>query len=1261
MQLVAFFIALARCMGILSDPIVAQLSDMFRGIYGRRRPFFFAGSWLYGMLILMVLSPPEGLDPTFLVVWFGCIVTLFYVTDSFTILPYEALGPELASSYDDRTTLYYFGSVFELCGGAFLMGLAQLGFESRGGSGDNEGEDACHYSRCYDDSGATRTGRIDPRTSDYHYYSIFDVSGGSYGADLCTQADGSAYSSNEALFTNGGLSGPEVCTQPYYASSSQRQHFIGEQDIAASHLADMASDVAASGGKYNWAERRAACLTTYCSCVTKSSTLCTNTALHTQSQYSGVAASLWVVVTLCLVAMYFKERVNIQDARRKLQPPTSIVSSITGILRNAPFMSVLPAFVFDHLSYTVVTTLILYYVKAVVQPEFQSLSEGDLLNCNQGRKLHGMSNANADIGYADNSDEWRCSSTTVMGAVLLSMGLSALATGPLWYLSSIKYGKRTTWLLSSVLTLVSVFLFLAIGKGDVDAAIFLAAVPGAVLGNFYLSDAILADIIEYEEYLSGQRAEATFIMAKSAIGKLLAIPAAALPLALLESYGYQSIEGGSFPVRQPHSAGDFVKTFLVTTTSIFSVLSLYCKIQYPFMYKDQLDLVADGVGLHMLGKSSYDPMTTERYSRKDNTFSIESIYGQAHDPSYHQQGQEGLDSPGSPLSRRAPASVSFSAAAGGAAGGGSGGSEKTGDDLASTFFNATVLGLAHAAESRKADNMDHFPRIKDVRDLLKASRSGKEFLVIAHLIAKSRDRLCYSAFIAVGALATLGATFRYNSDASGRSFVPVLMLSVFVFALLLCLYYGAKLRAAFRLKGSKYRPSVPLLEMMGRYREKIDSIHRSATIDIVGIDRARKKMKRALRRALHGEDSDSEDSEDDLLNMNSLRKLKHDKAKAAREQLRRDLKSRRMSRVSQGAGAGAGGTKGGNVYDEKDDSSIESRDSGSDDLALNSDDDDHGHKGKYAGKKEAVIHNWLKLIGMDDVIRQREQEQKRLEAQEERSTRAGVLSARQQRMYNPRKRSQALQEGNSDYLSRELVFNLERICRVPLREEQEARKRRAGPRWKHTLINEKKQKKREEEGREKKDGRGKDKDEDEEGGEKENKKESEDGADEKKEDGDSDANDGEDGDSGAGALPHAQREHTQWEDEFYRFVLAQQRVNRSEGVDLRQDSVRDDGLAALWREADGEEDFARQAFGAVRSIGNRGGKLSVEKIKSWQDRRASVAGEAEGGSGDSGQEKAKDKEENEVGEYSDTDSGSGSGSNSSSDDEAESSSSEESD
>ena len=168
----------------------------------------------------------------------------------------------------------------------------------------------------------------------------------------CARRRTGAYSSNEALFTNGACLA-QRCVHSPLCLFLPAAAFHGEQDIAASHLADMASDVPLAG-KVQLGGAAAACLATYC--VTKSSTLCTNMALHTQSQYSGVAASLWVVVTLCLVAMYFKERVNIQDARRKLQPPTSIVSSITGIPRNAPFMSVLPAFVFDHLSYTVVTT-----------------------------------------------------------------------------------------------------------------------------------------------------------------------------------------------------------------------------------------------------------------------------------------------------------------------------------------------------------------------------------------------------------------------------------------------------------------------------------------------------------------------------------------------------------------------------------------------------------------------------------------------------------------------------------------------------------------------------------------------------------------------------------------------------------------------------------------------------------------------------------------------------------------------------------------
>ena len=64
------------------------------------------------MMLLFVVSPPN-MTPASLAIWFGCSLTGFFV-ESFAVLPYRALGPELASSYDDRTTLYYIGSIFEI-------------------------------------------------------------------------------------------------------------------------------------------------------------------------------------------------------------------------------------------------------------------------------------------------------------------------------------------------------------------------------------------------------------------------------------------------------------------------------------------------------------------------------------------------------------------------------------------------------------------------------------------------------------------------------------------------------------------------------------------------------------------------------------------------------------------------------------------------------------------------------------------------------------------------------------------------------------------------------------------------------------------------------------------------------------------------------------------------------------------------------------------------------------------------------------------
>merc|ERR1719326_1484743 len=70
------------------------------------------------------------------------------------------------------------------------------------------------------------------------------------------------------------------------------------------------------------------------------------------------------------------------------------------------------------------------------------------------------------------------------------------------------------------------------------------AMNGVPFGAKFLNDAILADIVDYDEFLTANRKEATYFMAKSFIPKVVQIPAAVLPIALLPAVGYlQPVKG----------------------------------------------------------------------------------------------------------------------------------------------------------------------------------------------------------------------------------------------------------------------------------------------------------------------------------------------------------------------------------------------------------------------------------------------------------------------------------------------------------------------------------------------------------------------------------------------------------------------------------------------------------------------------------------------------------------------------------------------
>ena len=100
----------------INDPIVGLLTDRVRSRLGRRRPFLLWFAIPFGISFILLWSAPN---------WENQIALLIYVTLTFMLsdtlqtliyVPYLSLTPELASDYDERTSLTGFRSFFQLFG-----------------------------------------------------------------------------------------------------------------------------------------------------------------------------------------------------------------------------------------------------------------------------------------------------------------------------------------------------------------------------------------------------------------------------------------------------------------------------------------------------------------------------------------------------------------------------------------------------------------------------------------------------------------------------------------------------------------------------------------------------------------------------------------------------------------------------------------------------------------------------------------------------------------------------------------------------------------------------------------------------------------------------------------------------------------------------------------------------------------------------------------------------------------------------------------
>jgi len=582
-QYLAFFMAITRSLDLVMDPLMSYVTDSFRGPFGRRRPFMFVGCWIFALMLVLLLSPPKGLGSFSLSMWFGLTSVGFCMANSFTLIPFDAFGMELTASYNDRTLLYYTCAMFEFAGSLMIILLSQAFY-----SASSLDATQCSNASCFSASGVGQAclPRFDGGSA--RAYSIFDV----YGAHRTpSPASPTGFTSDVCTFSNGtGISNPATLFQPLQCalrvptsnSSSAMGSIAGHAPWTPAQLGDYQA--------YSWRERTTQCLHTYCECVRDCNVACSVDGMRLQySRLSFVMGALFVAC-MCVLTFYARERAQL-TGEGKLPPAWSPFAAMVNALRNVAFRRMLPTFVCDTVSYSIVTGTMLYFVKYIIRPEMQSRAEGDSIDCNGGIPTPGTESAS-----------WRCNSTNVLGAVLVVMLGSALVTCPLWYYAAVRWGKRNIWLAWSFLLIAALLLLLVVGKGEIDLSLYLSVAPGAIMGAKFVGLSILSDVVEYDEYLTGQRSEASYVMLKSFLPKLFSVPALTFPLVLISSL-------------EPYSA-EMTRTvyvMIIWVPFLLMLVSVYYKFTMPLRYKKQSELIADGVGVHILGLPSPDPLTGVEY------------------------------------------------------------------------------------------------------------------------------------------------------------------------------------------------------------------------------------------------------------------------------------------------------------------------------------------------------------------------------------------------------------------------------------------------------------------------------------------------------------------------------------------------------------------------------------------------------------------------------------------------------------------------
>lgn len=102
--LLGWAIAIPRFLDAISDPVMGNISDNTRTRWGRRRPYIFSGALFCAVMLPFIWAAPVHSD-WFVFWWVAILGTLYFTAYTVYIIPYQALGFEMTTDYDERQRL----------------------------------------------------------------------------------------------------------------------------------------------------------------------------------------------------------------------------------------------------------------------------------------------------------------------------------------------------------------------------------------------------------------------------------------------------------------------------------------------------------------------------------------------------------------------------------------------------------------------------------------------------------------------------------------------------------------------------------------------------------------------------------------------------------------------------------------------------------------------------------------------------------------------------------------------------------------------------------------------------------------------------------------------------------------------------------------------------------------------------------------------------------------------------------------------------